>query len=234
MFASDIPWTAVYQAPLSMEFSRKEYWSGLPFPPPGDLIDPGIKPEFSVSPALEGGYFTTETLLVVSQLLSRVWLFATPWTAALKASLTFTISQSLLKLMSIDSMMPSNHLIICGPLLLLPSIFPSIRVFPVSWLFASDGQSVGASASTSGSFPMNWFFALGGQNVGASASASGLSMNIQDWFPLGLTGLISLQSTGFSRVFSNNTVLLQHHQFFGTQPSLWSNSHILTWPLEKP
>ena len=72
----------------------------------------------------------------------------------------------------------------------------------------------------------------GGQSIGASASASILPMNIQSWFPLGLTNLITLQSKGFSRVFSNTTV--QKHQFFGTQPSLWSNSHIHTWLLEKP
>ena len=121
------------------------------------------------------------------QFLSRVWLFArTPWTAARQASLSFTIFRRLLKLMSIESVMPSNLLILCRPLLLLPSIFPSIRVFLMSQLFASSGQSVRASASV-------------------------LPMNIQDWFPLGLTGLISLLSKGLSRVFSNTTV--QKHQF---------------------
>ena len=84
----------------------------------------------------------------------------------------------------------------------------------------------------SGSFPMSQFFASGGQSIGASPSASVLPMNIQDWFPLGWTGWISLQSKGLSRVFSNTTV--QKHQFFGTQLSLWSNSHIHTWLLEKP
>ena len=84
----------------------------------------------------------------------------------------------------------------------------------------------------SGSFPMSQFFTSGGQSIGASASASVLPMNIQDWFPLGLIGWISLQSKGLSRVFSNTTV--QRHQFFGTQPSSQSNSHIHTWPLEKP
>ena len=83
----------------------------------------------------------------------------------------------------------------------------------------------------SGSFPMSQFFASGGQSIRASASASVFAMNIQDWFPLGLTGWISLQSKGLSRV-SNTTV--QKHQFFGTQLSLWSNSHIHTWLLEKP
>ena len=84
----------------------------------------------------------------------------------------------------------------------------------------------------SGSFPMRKFFASGGQSIGASASASALPMNIQDWFPLGLTGWTSLQSKGLSRVFSNTTV--QKHQYFGAQLSLWSSSHIHTWLLEKP
>ena len=84
----------------------------------------------------------------------------------------------------------------------------------------------------SGSFPMCQLFTSGGKSIGASASASVLPMNIQDWFPLGWTDWISLQSKGLSRVFSNTTV--QTHQFFGAQLSLWSNSHIHTWPLEKP
>ena len=81
------------------------------------------------------------------------------------------------------------------------------------------------SFPASGSFPMNWLFASGDQSIAASASASVFPMNIQGWFPLGWTGWISLQSKGFSRVFSNTTV--QKHQFFGTQPSSWSNSHIV-------
>ena len=88
------------------------------------------------------------------------------------------------------------------------------------------------SLPASGSFPMSQFFASGDQSIGASASASVLPMNIQDWFPLGWTGWISLQSKGLSRVFSNTTV--QNHQFFGAQLSSQSNSHIHTWPLEKP
>ena len=84
----------------------------------------------------------------------------------------------------------------------------------------------------SGSFPMSQFFVSGGQSTWVSASASVFPMNIQDWLPLGLTGLISLQSKGLSIVFSNTTV--QKHQFFSTQLSLWSNSHICTWLLEKP
>ena len=88
------------------------------------------------------------------------------------------------------------------------------------------------SFPASGSFPMSQLFASGGQRIGVSASASGLPMNIQDWFPLGWTGWISLQSKGLSRVFSNTTV--QKHQFFGAQLSSQSNSQIHTWPLEKP
>ena len=84
----------------------------------------------------------------------------------------------------------------------------------------------------SGSFPMSPLVTSGGQSIGVSASASVFPMNMQDWFPLGSSGWISLQSKGLSRVFSNTTV--QKHQFFSVQPSLWSNSHICTWLLEKP
>ena len=140
---------------------------------------------------------------------SRVWLFVTPCSTALQASLSITSSQSLPKLTSIESVMPSNPLILCRPLLLLLSIFPSIMASQMSQFFASSGQS-----------------------IGLSASASVLSRNIQDWFPLGWTGWISLLSKGLSRVFFNTTV--QNHQFFGTQLSSQSNSHIHTWPQEKP
>ena len=140
--------------------------------------------------------------------LSHVRLFVTPWTGARQASLSRTNSWSLLKLMSIESVMPSNHLILCCPLLLQPSIFPSIRVF--------SNESV---------LPIRW------SKYWVSASASVLPMNTQDWSPLGWTGWISLQSKGLSRVFSNTTV--QNHQFLGTQLSSQSNSHIHTWLLEK-
>ena len=102
-----------------------------------------------------------------------------------------------------------------------PIISSSASLF--SWL-----QSFPAS----GSFPMSQFFTSGGQSIGASASASLLPMNIQDWFPSGWTGWISLQSKRLSRIFSTTTV--SKHQFFGAQLSLWSNSHIHTWLLEKP
>ena len=142
------------------------------------------------------------------QSLSRVRLFATPWTAARQASLSITNCRSLPKPMSIESVMPSNHLILWHPLL-LPSIFPSIRVF-----------------SSESALHIRW------QSIGVSASTSVLPMNTQDWYPLGWTGWISLQSKGLSRVFSDTAV--QKHQFFGAQPSSQSNSHIHTWPLEKP
>ena len=127
----------------------------------------------------------------------------TPWTAACQASMFFTVSWSLIKLMAIESMMPSNHLILCPLLHLMPSIFPSFRVFSnelalhIRW-------------------PRYWSFSF---SISPFNECSGL-------IPLGLTGLISLLSKGLLRVFSSTTV--QKHQFLGAQPSLWSNSHIRT------
>ena len=115
-----------------MEFSKQGYWRGEPFPSPGYLPDPGIK---SRSPALQADSYhlshqrNPETGISSVQSLSRVWLFATPWIATCQASLSITISRSPLKPMSIEPVMPSNQLILYRPLLLLPSIFPSIRVF---------------------------------------------------------------------------------------------------------
>ena len=130
------------------------------------------------------------------QSLNCVRLFATPWIAARQASLSITNSRSLLKLMPIESVMPSSHLIIYCPLLLLRPTRPSIMV----------------------SFPVSQLFAWGGQSTGGSASASVFPMNTQDWYPLGWTDWISLQSKGLSRVFSNTTV--QKHPFFCAQLSL--------------
>ena len=140
------------------------------------------------------------------QSLSQVWLFATPWTAAHPASLSITNSQSLLKLISIESVTPSNHLILRRPCLLLPSILPSFRVFSkelalhIKW-------------------PKYWSFSF-------SSSPSNECLRLiffrMDWFDL----------EGLSRVFSNTTV--KKHQFFGAQLSLWSDSHIHIWLLEKP
>ena len=124
-----------------------------------------------------------------------------PMDCSLPAFPSFTVSWGLLKLLSIESVITSNHLILCRPFSSCPQLFPASGSFPVSCLFVSGGQSIGASTSV-------------------------LPMNIQGSFPLGLTGLISLQSKGLSRVFSNTTV--QKHQFFSAQPSSQSNSHIHT------
>ena len=143
------------------------------------------------------------------QLLSRVRLFATPWTAVCQASPSITNSRSPPKLRSIELVVPSNHLILSHPMLLLPSIFPSIRVF-------SNESALCIR------WPKYWSFSF---NIGPSNEP-------QDWSPLGWTRRMSLQSEGLSRVFSNTTV--QKNQFLCTQLSLQSNSHIHTWPLEKP
>ena len=168
-------WIVTFQAPLSMGFSRQEYWSGLPYPQGGDLPNPGIQPMYLMSPVLTDGFFTTGAtweahLQVYSvqfssvQSLSHVRLFVTPWTAAHQASLSITNSQSLL--MSIQLVMPSNHFIFCHPLLLLPSVFLSIKVFsnelalsirwPKYWSFSF---SISPSNEYSGliSFRIDWF-----------------------------------------------------------------------------
>ena len=145
---------------------------------------------------------------VIIQSLSHVQLFVTAWTAAIQAPPSFTISQSLFQFMPIELMMLSNCLIPCLLLLLCLQSFPASGSFPMSQLFASCGQSIGASAST-----------------------SILPANIQGWFPLGLTGLISLLSKGLSRV---NSITVWGCQFFGAQPSLWLTSHIHTWLLKEP
>ena len=153
--------------------------------------------------------FIHDTIFSSVQLLSHVQLFATPWTAAHQTSLSITNSQSLLKLMPIESVMPSNHLILCHPLLLLPSIFPSVRVFSnesvvyIRWL-------------------KYWSFSF---RKSPSNEYSGLISFTTDWLDLPA-------AQGISRVFSSTTVL--KHQFFSTQLSLYSNSDIHTWLLEKP
>ena len=158
----ETPWTITHQAPLSMEFSRQESWSGLSFPSPGDSSWPRDQTQIS---CVAGRFFTVwatrEALnllrncsivfLTISsvQLLSHVWLFATPWIAARQASLSITNSWSSLKLTSIESVMPSSHLILCRPLLLLPQSLSASESFPVSQLFAWGGQSTGVSALAS-------------------------------------------------------------------------------------
>ena len=121
-------------------------------------------------------------VVAVSESLSHVWLFVTPWTAAHQASLSLTVSWSLPKFMSIELMMLPNHLILCHLLSFCLWSFPAL-----------------------GSFPMSQLFASGGQNIVTSALASVLPMCIQGWFPLGLNGLISLSSKGLSRIFSSTT-----------------------------
>ena len=137
--------------------------------------------------------------MLLSQLLSSVAqlcpTLCDPRDCSTPAYLSITNSQSLLKLMCIELVMPSNHLILCHPLLLHLQLFPESRPFQ-----------------------MSQFFTSGGQRIEVSASASVLPMSIQDWFPLGLTGWISLLSKGLSKVFSDTTV--QKHQFFGAQLSL--------------
>ena len=137
------------------------------------------------------------------QLLSRIQFFATPWTAACQASLSITNSQSLPKLMSVESMMPSHHLTLCRPLLLPSSIFLSI------WVFSNDSV-------LRIRWPKYWSFSF---SISPSNEDSGLISFRIDWFDL-------LAVQGLSRVFSNTTV--QKHQSFGTQLSVWSNSHPYT------
>ena len=188
--------SVAYQGPLSMEFSRQEYWIGLPFPCPGDLPDPGIKPG---SPTLQAD--------------------ALPSGPPGKPS-SVQFSHSVVS----NSLRPRGLQHARPP---CPSPTPGVysNSCPLSWwchptilsfviTFSSHFQYFPASES----FQMSQLFASGGQNIGASASTSVLPMNIQDWFPLGWTGWVSLQSKGLSRVFSNTTV--QKHQFFSAQLSL--------------
>ena len=178
-----------------MGFPRQEYWSELSFPSPGDLPNAGIQ---HASPALAGGFFNTE-------------LPAKPW-------VKIQFSRSVMS----NSSWP-HGLQHARP----PCPSPNPRVYPDScplsrWWHPTISSSVISSwlqsFPASGSFQMNQLFASGCQSIGVSASASALPMNIQDWFPLGSTGWISLQSKGLSRVFSNTTA--EKHQFFCAQISL--------------
>ena len=192
------------------------------------------------------------------QLLSHVWLFATPWTAAFQASIwlhmcvwanavahtceSMHTSECTQLRIVVQSL---SHVWLCNP---IDCIMPGSSVllylwvcsnsYPLSWwcyLTISSSTAPFSSClqshSASGYFPVSQLFALGGQSIGASASASVLQMSFQNWFLLELTGLIPFQSKGLSRVFSSTTVW--KHQFFGSQSSLWSNSHIHTLLLEK-
>ena len=146
-------------------------------------------------------------MVIVVQSLSYVWLFATPWTAAHQASLSITYSR-----------VSSNSCPLGQWGYLISS---SVALF----------SSCPQSFPVSGSSTMSQLFSTGGQSIGSSASTSVLPVNIQSWFLLGLIGFISLLSKGLSRVFSSTTI--EKHQFFSSQPYLWSNSYICTWLLEK-
>ena len=181
-----VPWIAAHQASL-----QRRQWQSSPGILPGESQGRGSL----VGCCLWGGTESATTEATQQQQQQQ-------------ASLTFPIMWNLFRFIATELVMPSNHLILCHPLLLLLRIFPNIRVF--------FNQSV---------------LGIRCQSTGASASASVLPMNNQDWFCLGLNGLIALQPKGLWRVFSNTTI--RKHQFFGTQPSLCSNPHICIWLLEK-
>ena len=194
-------WTIAHQAPLSMELSRQEDWNELLFPSPGDLPDSGIESMSLKSPELTGGFFITE-----------------PSGKDNSASVS---SVAQLGLTLCDPMDCSTPGLPCPSTTLgaYSNSCPLSRwchpTIPFSVIpFSSHLQCFPASDS----FQISQFFTSGGQSIGVSASASVLPMNIQDWFPLGWTGWISLLSKGLSRVFSNTIV--QKHQLFSTQPSL--------------
>ena len=163
---------------------------------------------FFLAPVMEATEFlpvqtflTNASFPTKGQLLSHVQIIATPWTTALQAYLSITNSRGLIKLMSVETVIPFSHLILCHPLLLQPSIFLSIRVFS-------------SESTLCMRWPKYWSFSF--------------SISPSSEHP----GRVSLQPKGLSRVFSNTTV--QKHQFFSVQLSSQSNSHIHTWPLEKP
>ena len=188
------------QAPLSMRFPRQECWNGLPLPSPRYLPNPGIT---STSSALPWGFFTIELPgkpIPVQFSRSVVSDSATPWIAAHQASLSITNSRSSLRLTFIESVMPSNHLILCRPLLLLPSILPSIRVF--------SNESVLCI-----SWPKNWCFTF---SISPSNEYLGLISFRMDWLDL-----LAVQGTlkNLLQHLSSKASILQHSAFFIVQLS---------------
>ena len=186
------PWIVAHQASLSMGFSRQEYWSGLPFPSPGDLPEPGIEPR---SPALQADSLLSEPQGKQINL----------------HKFTCSIQFSSVQLLSCVLLLWPHGLQHAR----LPHPSPTPGAYSNSypshqWCHSTISSSVIPFSShlqsflASGSFPMSRFFPSGAQSIGVSASASVLPMNIQDWFPLGWTGWISLQSKGLKN-------LLQHH-----------------------
>ena len=211
-----------------MGFSRQECWSGLPFLSPEDLPNPGVEPK---SPTLDRRFAIWATN---NQYLHQWWMPIWVINVIITHSVQFSsVAQSCLTLcdpmncrmpgLPVHQKTPGFYPNSCP---LSQWCHPTISSSVVP--FSSDLQSFPAS----GSFQMSQFFASGGQSIRVSASTSVLPMNTQDWSLLGWTGWISWKSKGLSRVFSNTTV--QKHQFFGAQPSSQSNSHIHTWLLEKP
>ena len=202
------PWTVALQAPLSMEFSRQEYWSqSCPYP----VIEhrsPALQPDSLLSEP-PGKHPIDDLQFSSVQSLSHVWLFATPWTAARQAFLSITNCRSPPKPMSIELVMPSNHLILCCPLLLLPSIFPSIRVFSNESALHIRG-------------PKYWSFSF---HISPSNEHPGLMSFRMDWFDLfAVQG--TQESSPTPQFKSINSLVLS----FLYSP----NFHIHTWPLEKP
>ena len=244
------PWIIVCQAPLSMGFPRQEYWSREPYPSPVYVLNPEIKPR---SPALQAGSLPPEPpaqlykACVTSYLslckcwtVNNYWLFKVLLTvSALGCSFPFQFTSVQFSRSVVSDSMQPHELQHSRP----PCPSPTPRVYwnscPLSQQchptisssvipFFSCLQSFPAS----GPFQMSQLFASGGQSIGVLASTPVLPMNTQDWSPLGLTGWIPLQSKGLSRVFSSTAI--QKYQFFGAQPSLWSNYHIQKWLLGKP
>ena len=189
-------WTVALQAPLSKRFSRKEYWSGLPCPPPGHLPHSGLKCQFLCP-------------LFSFSSVSGVRHFATPWTAARQASLSITSSQSVLKLMSIESVMPSNHLILCHPLLLLPRVPPSFRFF-------SNESTLRMR------WPKYWSFSF---SISPSNECSGLIS-----FRMDLFGFLALQGTLRSLLQCLFSLIYNNLLMFRL-PAFCCQISILTWLL---
>ena len=223
------PWTVARQAPLSMEFSRQENRNELPFPSPGDLPNPGLNLgllhyrcilyclSHQGSPVYV--YIYHRYFYILFQILS-------PYQFSSVARSCPTLRDSM------DCSIPG---------LPVHHQLPELTQTHVHWVgdaiqpshtLSSPSPPAFNLSPASGSFPMSQFFTSSGQIFGVSASTSVLLRNIQDWFPSRLTGFISLQYRGLSRVFSNTTV--QKHWFFIAQLSLWSNTHIHTWLQEKP
>ena len=228
-----------------MGFSRQEYWSGVPLPSPEDplvlwespaprgrLYQGSITVWRSSSPLFPSFFPFTESELHQIWRLSFQFCFRSPppfFFFLIGICCCCSVALSCPNLCNcMDCSTPG-----C-PVLHYLSEFVQTHVH---WVGEPISSSVAPFSSCFQSFPASgscsesWLFTSGGQSIGVSASAS-VPMNVQDWLPLGLTGLISLQSKGLSRAFSRTTI--QKHQFFGAQPSLWSNSHICTWLLEKP